>query len=90
LIGGQRHFLQFMTNKRSIDIADIRAKLGPTQQPPKRGRDLSQRLLREFQCPSCQIEGERRSLLVPIPRASSGGILRCYYCGQDFPTPDRE
>jgi hypothetical protein len=74
---------------RSIDIAAVTAKLGPSGRGQKRVRDLSLRLLREFQCPSCRIERARRSLLVPVPRASSGGILRCYFCGQDFTAPDR-
>jgi transcription elongation factor Elf1 len=79
-----------MKKTHPVDIAEIKAKLGPTKPAQKRVRDLSQRLLREFQCPRCQLEGERRSLLVPIQPASSDSILRCYFCGQDFPTPDRD
>jgi hypothetical protein len=75
-----------MLEKSSMDIADIATKVGPT----KRGHDLSQHLLDEFQCPSCQIERKTRILLVPVPHASSDGILRCYYCGKDFPAPDRK
>jgi transcription elongation factor Elf1 len=74
--------------KRPIDIADVKAKLGPTKHAQKRTRDLS--LLQEFQCPRCQLDGERRSLLVPIEGASGSSILRCYFCGEDFPTPDRK
>jgi hypothetical protein len=78
-----------MTKKRPVDIAEIKAKLGPTKPTPKRV-DASLHLLREFQCPRCQLEGERRSLLVPIPGVDSDGILRCYFCGEDFPAPDRD
>jgi transcription elongation factor Elf1 len=77
-----------MQPKPSIDIAEIDAKLGPARHMHKRTRELSLRLLQEFQCPSCRIEHERRSLLVPIAKASSG-ILRCYFCGEDFPAPER-
>jgi transcription elongation factor Elf1 len=73
---------------RPIDIADIKAKFGPAKQTPKRVGDLSLRLVREFQCPRCEIDDNRRSLLVPIQKPSSGGILRCYFCGEDFPIPD--
>ena len=76
-----------MKMDRAIDIAEVAAKLGPANRSQKRTRDLSLRLLREFQCPSCRVERARRSLLVPVPRA---GILRCYFCGQDFPPPPRK
>jgi transcription elongation factor Elf1 len=77
-----------MKKQHSIDITEINAQLGPAKQAPKRVRDL--RLLRELECPHCRIESLTRSLLVPIQRASGGGFLRCYFCGGDFPVPDRE
>jgi transcription elongation factor Elf1 len=75
---------------RSIDIAEIKAKFGPAKQTQQRVGDLRLRLVRDFQCPHCEIENKRRSLLVPVQKPSSGSILRCYFCGEDFPAPDRE
>jgi transcription elongation factor Elf1 len=77
-----------MKKQHSIDITEINAQLGPAKQVPQRVRDL--RLLRELECPHCRLENQTRSLLVPVQRASGDGILRCYFCGGDFPTPDPE
>jgi transcription elongation factor Elf1 len=73
---------------RPVNIAEITAQSGSAKHTQKRVGDLSLRLVREFQCPRCDLEDKRRSLLVPIHKPS--GILRCYFCGEDFPAPDRE
>jgi transcription elongation factor Elf1 len=72
-----------------MSIADIKAKINAGKYAADGVRDLSLRLVRDFQCPRCRIEDDMRSVLVPIPTASSEGILRCYFCGGDFAAPNR-
>jgi transcription elongation factor Elf1 len=72
-----------------MSVAGIKAKLNAGKSTADGVRALSLRLVRDFQCPRCRIEDNTRSVLVPIPMASSDGILRCYFCGEDFPAPDR-
>jgi transcription elongation factor Elf1 len=72
-----------------MSIAGIKAKVNADNYASDGVRDLSLRLVRDFQCPRCRIEDNMRSVLVPIPTASSDDILRCYFCGEDFAAPDR-
>jgi hypothetical protein len=78
-----------MQKARLMSIAGIKAKLNAGKDTADGVRALSLRLVRDFQCPRCRLEDNMRSVLVPIPTASSDGILRCYFCGGDFPAPDR-
>jgi hypothetical protein len=74
---------------RVMSTAGIKAKLTAGKYTADGVRDLSLRLMRDFQCPRCRIENDTRSVLVPISGANSVGILRCYFCGEDFSAPDR-
>jgi transcription elongation factor Elf1 len=72
-----------------VSIAGVKTKVNAGKHTADGVRDLSLRLVHDFQCPRCRIEDNTRSVLVPIPTARSNGILRCYFCGEDFPAPNR-
>jgi len=84
----RRSGLEAKKQNLETQLAQVQAQLDASSLPYQRVANFQPQIGADFQCPSCWVQNECRSALMPVPSETDDDILRCRTCHQDFSIPN--